>query len=176
MRRHLPNPDLGIKLNMLVLFVLSVFLVNIVFLLTRNTQRLTDQVGGERIREEVNILENRLAEIQDRMLVDINFLTGSVLFFQAVGSRSEARVAEIVNATNVLLKLDDITVVDGDGNRLVDTDPDQDTTEEDRLLALGLRGQEAIRCWSRRRKAPYGSASQPSRRSSTRREHPRRDR
>ena len=144
MRRHLPNPDLGIKLNMLVLFVLSVFLVNIVFLLTRNTQRLTDQVGGERIREEVNILENRLAEIQDRMLVDINFLTGSVLFFQAVGSRSEARVAEIVNATNVLLKLDDITVVDGDGNRLVDTDPDQDTTEEDRLLALGLRGQETI--------------------------------
>ena len=35
-------------------------------------------------------------------------------------------------------------MVDGDGNRLVDTDPDQDTTEEDRLLALGLRGQETI--------------------------------
>src|SRR5690606_32132112 len=144
MRRHLPNPDLGIKLNMLVLFVLSVFLVNIVFLLTRNTQRLTDQVGSERIREEVSILENRLAEIEDRMLVDINYLTGSILFVQAVGSRNEARVADIVNTTNVLLTLDDISVVDGDGKRLVDTDPDQDATEEDMLLAHGLAGQETI--------------------------------
>ncbi|NLE52750.1 MAG: HAMP domain-containing protein [Chloroflexi bacterium] len=145
MRRLIRNQDLGIKLNMLVLFVLSIFLVSIVYLLNRNTQRLTDQVGDERIMEEVNILENRLAELEDRMLVDINFLTGSVLFFQAVGSRNEERVAEIVNTTNLLLKLDDISVVDGDGNRLIDTERDQDPTEEDKLLALGLAGQETIR-------------------------------
>lgn len=144
MTRLLRNLELGVKLNVVLLFVLSIFLVSIIFLLNRNTQRLTNQVGEERVIEEVNILENRLAEFEEKLLVDINFLTGSVLFFQAVGSRNEERVAEIVDATNVLLKLDDITVVDGDGKRLVDTGAEHDHIEEDKLLAVGLSGRETV--------------------------------
>jgi len=144
MTRLLRNLELGVKLNVVLLFVLSIFLVSIIFLLNRNTQRLTNQVGEERVIEEVNILENRLAEFEEKLLVDINFLTGSVLFFQAVGSRNEERVAQIVDATNVLLKLDDITVVDGDGKRLVDTGADHDHGEEDKLLAVGLSGRETV--------------------------------
>lgn len=144
MTRLLRNLELGVKLNVVLLFVLSIFLVSIIFLLNRNTQRLTNQVGEERVIEEVNILENRLAEFEEKLLVDINFLTGSVLFFQAVGSRNEERVAEIVDATNVLLKLDDITVVDGDGKRLVDTGADHAHAEEDKLLAVGLSGRETV--------------------------------
>ncbi len=144
MTKLLRNLELGVKLNVVLLFVLSIFLVSIIFLLNRNTQRLTNQVGEERVIEEVNILENRLAEFEEKLLVDINFLTGSVLFFQAVGSRNEERVAEIVDATNVLLKLDDITVVDGDGKRLVDTGAEHDHIEEDKLLAVGLSGRETV--------------------------------
>ncbi len=145
MYKLLQRPGLGVKLNIYVLFILSIFLVSIVFLLNRNTQNLTEQVGSERMTEEVNILQNRLAEIQDKLVVDINFLATNVHFFQAVGRRSAGDVAEIINPATVSLKLDDITVVDGDGNRLIDTALDQaDFTEEDNLLAVGLGGTETI--------------------------------
>jgi signal transduction histidine kinase len=144
MGRYLRNPGLGVKLSIFLLFVLSIFLVSIVFLLNRNTQSLTEQVGGDRVVEEVNILENRLAEVEDKMLVDIDFLATGVYFVQAVGNRNENNIADIINTANVSLKLDDITVVDGDGKRLIDTAVDQDPTEEDNLLAVGLAGQETI--------------------------------
>jgi signal transduction histidine kinase len=145
MNRIIQRPGLGVKLNIFVLFVLSIFLVSIVFLLNRNTESLTERVGKERVNEEVNILENRLNEIEDKLLVDINFLATNVHFFQAVGRRNADDVAEIINPANMSLKLDDITVVDGDGKRLIDTGVDQaDYTEEDTLLAAGLSGQETI--------------------------------
>ena len=144
MSRLLRSPSLGVKLNIFVLFVLGIFLVSTVFLLNRNTQSLTERVGGERVREEVNSLENRLAEVEDKLLVDINFLATGVYFVQAVGSRNADNIADIINTANVSLKLDDITVVDGDGKRLIDTAVEQDPTQEDKLLAVGLSGQETI--------------------------------
>jgi signal transduction histidine kinase len=145
MRKILQRQGLGVKLNIVVLLVLSILLVSIVFLLNRNTESLTERVGSERVSEEVNILENRLAEIEDKLLVDISFLATNVHFFQAVGRRDATDVAEIINPANESLKLDDITVVDGDGKRLIDTAVDQNNfTEEDQLLAIGLSGQETI--------------------------------
>lgn len=145
LNKVLRRPGLGVKLNLYVLFVLLLFLVSIVFLLNRNTDSLTKQVGSDRVGEEVKIFEKRLAETQDKLLIDINFLATSLHFFQAVGRRSANDVAEIINPANVSLKLDDITVVDGDGNRLIDTAADQtDFSAEDRLLAVGLSGQETI--------------------------------
>jgi signal transduction histidine kinase len=145
MNKIIQRPGLGVKLNIFVLFVLSIFLVSIVFLLNRNTESLTERVGSERVNEEVNIFDKRLNEIEDKLLVDINFLATNVHFFQAVGRRNADDVAEIINPANMSLKLDDITVVDGDGKRLIDTAVDQaDYTEEDKLLAAGLLGQETI--------------------------------
>ncbi len=138
------NPGLGVKLNLYLLSILSIFLVSIVYLLNRNTQSLTEQSGEERVVEEVNILENRLAEVEDTLRVYIDFMATGVYFVQAVGNRNADNVAEIVNTANIALKLDDISVVDGDGNRLVDTSVDEDPSEEDRLLAVGLSGRETI--------------------------------
>ena len=90
MTKLLRNPGLGVKLNIFVLFVLSIFLVSIVFLLNRNTESLTEQVGGDRVVEEVNILENRLTEVEDNLQVNIDSLVTSISFYQAVGNRNEA--------------------------------------------------------------------------------------
>jgi hypothetical protein len=144
MDRLLRNPGLGVKLNFFVLFVLSIFLVSIVFLLNRTTESLTEQVGGDRVVEEVNILENRLTEVEDNLQVNIDSLVTSISFYQAVGNRNEEVVADIINTANDSLKQDDITVVDGDGKRLIDTAANENTTEEDRLLGVGLLGQKTI--------------------------------
>lgn len=134
------NMSLGVKLNILVLSVMGILLVGIVFLLNHNTQDLTEEVGGELIAEETHIIERRLAEIQSELRVNADFLVTSVSFFQAVGNRDIGKTREIINRANMSLDLDDITVVDGDGNRLVDTN--DDNTEEDRLLRQALSGIE----------------------------------
>lgn len=135
------NTSLGVKLNILVLSVMGILLVGVVILLNHNTQNLTEEVGGELIAEETNIIERRLDEIQSKLSVNANFLVTSVSFFQAVGNRDVAKTTEIISRANLSLELDDITVVDGDGNRLVDTN--QDSAEEDKLLQQALSGIEA---------------------------------
>jgi len=135
--RFFTSMSLGVKLSILVLTVFGVLLLGMVILLNRNTQNLTQEVGGERVVEELNIISSRLTEVENELLVDIDFLVNSVSFFQAVGSRDVARTTEMVSTANFSLALDDITVVDGDGNRLVDLA--ESSPEEDHLLALALR-------------------------------------
>ncbi len=143
MNRLFSNVSLGVKLNFLVLLVLVILLVGIVLLLKQNTQNLTEVIGGQRITEEVNIIRSRLAEIEDGLVVNINFLVSSVSFFQAVGRRDQVETKEIITRANASLKLDDITVVDGDDKRLVDTQVDEDQSEENALLRRALAGDES---------------------------------
>ena len=137
----LKNASLAVKLNILVFLVLAVMLVGVVFLLIQNTQNLTEEIGGERVVEEVNIIQSRLEEIERELLVDANFVVTSVSFFQAVGRRDAADTSDIITTANASLGLDDITVVDGDGRRLTDTNGDGDTSQEDTLLRRALEGE-----------------------------------
>lgn len=143
MSRLFANVSLSVKLNFLVLLVLVILLVGIILLLKQNTQNLTEVIGVQRITEEANIIRSRLAEIEDGLVVNINFLVSSVSFFQAVGRRDQVETREIITRANASLKLDDITVVDGDDKRLVDTQVDEDQTEEDKLLNRALAGDES---------------------------------
>jgi signal transduction histidine kinase len=133
------NASLAVKLNISVLLVLALLLFGVVFLLMQNTQNLTEEIGGERITEEANIIQSRLAEVEREMGVDTDFIVSGVSFFQAVGRRSTTETNAIINTANRSLGLDDITVVDGDGQRLVDTEVDMDTSQEDALLTRSLR-------------------------------------
>jgi signal transduction histidine kinase len=137
----LKNTSLAVKLNTLVFLVLAIMLAGIVALLVLNTRNLTEEIGGERVIEEVNIIQNRLAEIEKELLVDTNFVVTSVAFFQAVGRRSAADTTEIINTANASLGMDDITVVDGDGRRLTDTSDKTGTAQEDALLREALDGR-----------------------------------
>jgi signal transduction histidine kinase len=134
------NASLAVKLNLLVLLVLAVLLVGVVLLLIHNTQNLTQEIGGERIAEEVNIIQSRLAEIEKQLLVDTNFVVTSVSFIRAVANRDPDDTSDIITTANLSLEMDDIAVVDGDGKRLVDTRIDDDLTQEDDLLRRALIG------------------------------------
>ena len=138
MFRHV---GLAVKLNVLVLLVLALFLVGVVFMLIRNTQDLTEKIGGEKINEEVNIIQSRLTEIEKQLLDNTSFIVSSVDFFQAVGKRSAAETSAIITTANASLGLDDITVVDGDGKRLVDIQVDENNAQEDLLLREALSGR-----------------------------------
>jgi signal transduction histidine kinase len=136
----LKNASLAVKLNILVLLVLVLLLVGVAVLLIQNTQNLTEEIGGERVIEEVNIIRSRLDEIEKELLVDTNFVVTSVNFFQAVGRRDAVDTTDIITTANASLGLDDITVIDGDGKRLTDTSLDEDNTQENELLRAALVG------------------------------------
>ncbi len=137
MFRHI---GLAVKLNVLVLLVLALFLFVVAFLLVRNTQDLTQKIGGEKINEEVKIIQSRLTQIEKQLLDNTRFIVTNVAFFQAVGKRSSEETAEIIITANTSLGLDDIIVVDGDGRRLVDLQPDENNQQEDLLLNRALSG------------------------------------
>src|SRR4051794_26200859 len=50
----LKNFNLAVKLSILVFLALTVMLVGVVSLLVLNTRILTEEIGGERVNEEVN--------------------------------------------------------------------------------------------------------------------------
>ena len=140
MKRLFQNVSLAVKLNILVLLVMALLLAAVVFLLIHNTQKLTEEIGGERTVEEVNIIQSRLSEVENGLLVHTNFVVSSVNFFQAVGRRDASDTADIINTANASLGLDEITVIDGDGKRLVDTNSNADNVQEDELLHRALAG------------------------------------
>src|SRR5690606_22834125 len=79
--------SLGTKLMLSLLVVLLVFLVLSTLLLVSNTRRFTKEVGDERIRDAIEIIQNSLDSTQEQIRNDINFLVSDVSFFQAVGRR-----------------------------------------------------------------------------------------
>lgn len=134
------DAGLGVKLSLLLLGVLVVLLLSTIFLLNSTTVNLTEEVGGESIAEEIQILQSRLAEIQQELNVDINFIASSTIFFQAVGRRDQSGIEEIIEQANTSLGLDDIEVIDGDGNHLVDTLPGDNDSQKTQLLEAALSG------------------------------------
>lgn len=136
----LKNTSLGVKLSILVLLAISLLLVGIVVLLIRNTQNLTQEVGGEQIAEQVMIFQSRLREIEQELLVDTNFVKTNVSFFQAVGNRDADDISELILNANASLGLDEIAVVDGDGQWLADTRGDETRAQEDAILLTALQG------------------------------------
>ncbi|HEX2905248.1 MAG TPA: HAMP domain-containing sensor histidine kinase [Phototrophicaceae bacterium] len=137
----LKNISLGVKLNLLLLLVLGVLLGATVLLLVSNTRSLTEEIGNERIAEEVNIMQSRLAEMEKELSVDVDFLSSSVPFLQAVGRRDAEDVNTFITTANSSLELDDIDVVDGDGKLLADISGEGSSTAETALLTQTLTGQ-----------------------------------
>lgn len=138
----LRDTSLSIKLNLLLLFVLGILLLATVLLLTFNTGKLTEEIGSERIAEEVNIMQKRLAEVEQELTVDVSFTASSIPFIQAVGRRNGETVTELITISNNSLSLDDIDVVDGDGNWLADLRPTGSTEIGNfPLLAAALKGE-----------------------------------
>lgn len=136
------NLSLGIKLIGVLIVVLAVLLISTTLLLTSNTNNLTRELGAERIEQEISIIQSRINTAKQDLSVDADFLASGVLLFQAVGRRDPEDVSEIMNPANQSLLLDDIDVVDGDGNRLFDLSIDANA-DEDIALSLALAGQSS---------------------------------
>jgi len=141
---RLGNISLSIKLSFLLLLVLGVLLVATILLLYSNTATLTEEIGSERIAQEVNIMKNHLAEVEKQLVVNVNFTASNIPFIQAVGRRSTDTVTGLITTANNSLDMDDIDVVDGDGKVLADLTPGvEDAASDSTLLESALKGNSS---------------------------------
>jgi signal transduction histidine kinase len=138
---RLKNLSLSIKLNLLLSAVLGILLIATVLLLYVNTTKLTEEIGSERIHEEVHIVQKRLLEIEKELVIDVNFTASSIPFIQAVGRRSSDDVTDIITTASRTLEIDGVDVLDGDGKDLTHFPLDRvDTAVGDTFLKSALKG------------------------------------
>lgn len=119
--KWLTKASLGTKVMLSLLVVLLGFFVLSIALLVTSTQSFTDEVGGERLRDAIEIIENSLESEQAQIRSDITFLTSDVAFFQAVGRRDAEVLREMIDRTDLAQGSYDIDIMDGDGNLLLTT-------------------------------------------------------
>lgn len=129
---------LGIKISAILLIFLGILLSSLIALLVFNTQHLTQEVSSEQISQDLNTLSNRVDEIQRSIESDISFLVADITFFQAVGQRSQSDLEQIIARTGLSSTLYDVEIIDGDGNFLINTIP-----EEDQQRAVNLFDQNS---------------------------------
>lgn len=132
--------SLSIKLSLLLLIVLGVLLLATVWLLISNTANLTEEIGSERIAEEVSIMKNHLSELEKQLVVNVNFTASSIPLIQAVGRRNAETISGLITTANNALLMDDIDVIDGDGNYLTDLNPGASSETPNHILADSLSG------------------------------------
>lgn len=143
--RWLRNIGLNIKLTLVILGVLGLFLIATIILLVYSTQSFTSEIGNERIEDAVTTIQNTLTTIQSQIVTDIELLVADIAFFQAVGRRDVTRVSEIIARTNLDTNLYDITVVDGDGNRLFGGDDQAIDALAPQMLHDGINSEWVIK-------------------------------
>ncbi|MBN1217997.1 MAG: GAF domain-containing protein [Anaerolineae bacterium] len=142
--RPLRNLQLGIKLNIVVLFVLGMLLIAILLIISSSVQNLTLQIGRQRARQETEMIQQRLIELEQNLLDNTKILASRPGLVELVASKDVANLRTAVLVGGAALNLDDISVVDETGSYLMDTGGESQNDEVSALFSLGLLGIDTV--------------------------------
>ena len=137
------NTSQAIKLNAIVIAAFVMLLLGVVTLLSRSAGDLTRDTGTKRAAEEAFVMQTRLTETEQRLISDVQLLATVPNLIDAVQNGDErARARAAINRSTINLDLDDLDIVDVNGNALADTAIDSMPVQGDksRLLSLALLG------------------------------------
>ena len=141
------NLSLGVRLNIVVVLVLSLLLLTIVSVADRGVNTLANKSGRQRVAQEVETIRNRFAEAEQEILASAKLVAATPGLNEAIKERDAAKVRTITLVGAAPFGFDDVDVVDLDGIRLatvVNQDEESyDGIQEDSLLSLPLLGIEA---------------------------------
>jgi signal transduction histidine kinase len=142
----LRNMRVGYKLNLAMLIVLSITTVVASILVTGATEGLTTETGDQRIDEEITVVLNRFAELENDLMIKTKLLASTSGVVEAIVERDTDRLRTLLLTNSATLELDDIDVVDANGAELITITVESAETynveDEERLLSLALLGIE----------------------------------
>ncbi len=142
MKLSIPFKNLNVskKLDITVIFVFAGLLIVLLIVLWINLDSFMLRTGQERAEQETYVSQTRFAELGQETMNSarlIVYATGFVDAIQAEDTDTLLRVAMVQGAP---FELDDINVVNADGEYLLNTDKAEPTAEDAELLSLGLLG------------------------------------
>ena len=140
------NLNLGLKLNLMVVFVLGVLLATMVVVINRSAGNLTLQTGRQRAAQEVAIIQSRFVEVERELLQSARLLAATSGLIEAVADQDVERIRTLSLVGAAPLDLDDVDIVDSAGKRLVllnNSADELDAEQEGALISLALLGIDA---------------------------------
>ena len=140
---YLNKQQLNVKFSLIIL-IISVLLLGIVVAVTsRSVDNFAEKIGNQRMSEEVTLIQQQFVNAENAVLADAKAIANTANLAEVVESGDIPGLRTIAISAGVDFELDDIDIVDHEGQPL-DVSGDQPAyTNEDELLALGLIGVEA---------------------------------
>jgi GAF domain-containing protein/HAMP domain-containing protein len=146
MKQLFKKLNLGLKMNLMLVVVFGILLIAIVALLNNRIGNLTLKTGQRRVEQEVAVVQSRFGEVEREILANAKLLAITPRLVEAVTNRDASGVRTAVLIGAAPLNLDDIEVVDADGERImvvIEEGEVHDKAQEDALLSFALLGIEA---------------------------------
>lgn len=138
---------LGVKLNLVIVAAVAVLAVTILTLLTRSTNALIDEVGQQRVRQEIAVLTSNLIQAQNELVTAGSLLSNTPGLVSAVAEGDAAVVRSLSLSAVPSLRLTDFRVFDADGEYLTNLASEEVHENEDReagLVSQALLGIQRI--------------------------------
>jgi signal transduction histidine kinase len=136
------DAQLGVKLNLVIVVAVAALAATILTLLARSTNALIDEVGQQRIRQEVAVLTNNLTQTQDELVTAGSLLSNTPGLVNAVAEGNANVVRSLSLSAVPSLKLTDFRVFNADGEYLTNLDAEETQGGED--LEAGLISQALL--------------------------------
>lgn len=143
MMKMINNRSLNLKLSLIISLSIVVLLGLVVATLNHSIESLTRQTAQRRLAEETQLIRAQLQRNQEELEIVAGFLADAPGLVEAVATMNAARLRSAVLTSTRNLDLDDVDVVDVNGNRLLTISGggvSYDEGEEDALIALSLLG------------------------------------
>jgi GAF domain-containing protein/HAMP domain-containing protein len=141
--RPLRNLRLGIKLNIVVLFVLVLLLIAILFIMRSSIQNLTLQIGRQRALQETELVQKRFVEREQDLLSNAKILAGRPGLVDLVANKEVDSLRTAILVGGAALNLDDLSIVDETGSYLLNIGRESEA-DEMALFSLGLLGIDTV--------------------------------
>ncbi len=109
------NLNLGLKLNIGVVFALLILLVGITTTARIAVQRLTVRTGRQRVAQEAKVIQSRFDEAGQETLRATKLLASRPGLVESVADKNAAKVRTSIAVGAATLDFDDVSVLDADG-------------------------------------------------------------
>jgi anti-anti-sigma regulatory factor/HAMP domain-containing protein len=136
---------LGAKLNIVISVALSILLVIVVLITLASTLNSGRRAGQQRAAQEAEVIPMRFEEAKRELLVSTELLGSQFDLIEAVVRGDTTAIRSVVLAGAAQLDLDDVIVVDSDGDHLTTAQEGAailQTAQQDDLISPALRGNE----------------------------------
>ena len=130
------NARLGVKLPLVILVVAAMLGLTILTLLNRSTTVLIDEVGQQRVQQEIAVVTNNLTQIQNELVTAGSLLTNTPSLVNAVVEGDAAVVRALSLSAVPSLRLTDFRVFDASGAYLTSIAAEEVQADEETVAPL----------------------------------------